>query len=283
MSRILILPGGGAHGVVQLGSIQAFLDQYKSYDALVTTSVGTLNGFFLHSNKLPELVNLWKNISNGQIYGWNPLKMFGASASLASTAPLEKLINKYLDVELLGKNPKPFFVSTTQINPLQAVTARMPYGNNTAKWLLASASAPIAFPVVSIDGQQYTDAGVMRDYNIEWAIEQGYDEIVALCPSPMVNKPVRNLIDMLELMFTATGAGQYADEINIAHILNKNKHTVSLTIYRPQSLDFGLLDFNSAGKNFEKYYNLGYTLLNKPTIQYRRVLEAGQSKWRIFH
>lgn len=282
MSRILILPGGGAHGVLQLGSIQAFLDQYKSYDALVTTSVGTLNGFFLHSNKMPDLINLWKNIANNQIYNWNPLKMFGASASLASTAPLEKLINKYLDVELLRQNPKPFFVSTTCVNPLQAVTARMPFGDNTAQWLLASASAPIAFPIVTIGRLQYTDAGVMRDYNIEWAIEQGYDEIVALCPSPMVNKPVRNLIDMLELMFTATGAGQYTDETNIARILNKNKHTVSLTVYRPETVDFGLLDFNKAGKNYQRYYELGYNLLNKPTIQYRRVLEAGQPRWKIY-
>lgn len=275
MKRALLLPGGGARGVIQLGMIYAYMNQKgwtNPYDALYGTSVGALNGILLHQGQFDQLLDLWRNIKNSKVYNWNPLKMMGHGAALASSKPLIKLIEKYLDSDLLKKNPKHFYVSATCIYPLQAETRMVPC-TETGKWILASASAPLAFPTQFLYGKQYTDGGMTRNYSIQKAIADGYDDIVVLCPSALEEKPVRNWFDMLELQMSVQSAIQYSDEVELTSLLNRIPHTVTLTIYKPNTVDLGMLDFDRAGKNFDKYFKIGYYLLNKPTLQVRRVIK----------
>jgi hypothetical protein len=91
------------------------------------------------------------------------------------------------------------------------------------------------------------------------------------------------MLDMLELQLAAQGAIQFLDESNMVRILDKSKKTVSLTVYNPNSIDLGMLDFNSASKNYDKYFKIGYDLLSKPTVQYRRVMQANKPQWMIYH
>lgn len=275
MKRALLLPGGGARGVIQLGMIYAYMHQMQwkhPYDALYGTSVGTLNGVLLHQDEFDKAIDLWRTMSNKKIYNWNPLNMFGKGASLMSSAPLAKLVDKYLNVEKLKANPIPFFSTATCVFPLQAETRQLPC-SETRDWVLASASAPIAFPTHFVYGKQYTDGGVTRNYNIEKAISDGYDDIVVLCPSALQNRPVKNLIDMLELQMAAQSTIQYSDEVELSKILDRVPHTVTLTIYKPPVVDLGMLDFDGAGKQFDKYFKMGYSLLTKPTLQVRKVIK----------
>lgn len=275
MKRALLLPGGGARGVIQLGMIYAYMHQCNwtnPYDALYGTSVGTLNGILVHQNQPDQLLDLWQNIKNSHVYNWNPFKMIGHAASLLSSTPLTGLIDKYLDLDLLKNNPKPFFASATCVYPLQAETRQLPC-KDTAKWVLASASAPLAFPTQFVYGKQYTDGGMTRNYSIQKAVVDGYDDIVVLCPSTVVEKPVLNWLDMLELQMSAQSAIQYSDEVELATLLDRVPHTVTLTIYKPPAVDLGMLDFDKAGRNFEKYFKIGYHLLNKPTLQVRKVIK----------
>lgn len=284
MSRALILPGGGSRGVIQVGMLAAYLNNHRCagshmdelpYDALYGTSVGALNGILVHQNEFDKLVKLWQNIKTEQIYTWNFFKAFGPAASLASTKPLTRIIQQYLNVDRMSLNRKPFYVSATCIDTLYAETRQMPLTTSaeTAKWILASASAPIGFPVQVIDGNQYSDGGASRDYGIEKAIDDGYDEIIVLCPSTITPKPIRNLIDMLEFQMSVQSSTQFNDETMVAQILNKSKHTVTLTIYKPPACDLDILNFSAASQNFDKYYKMGFDLLAKPTLQFRRTIK----------
>jgi|SRR5579872_6032123 len=281
--RALLLPGGGARGVLQTGLIAAYLDTYKTYDALFGTSVGALNGSLLHQNEFHNLLDLWQTIRNNKVYTWNLLKMFGSAASLASDKPLMKLINQYVNIDKLKANPTKFFVSATNLQTMRAETKQMPCEDAT-KWILCSASAPLAFPTQIYNGKRYSDGGLMRDFNIQAAIDMGYEDIIVLCPSAVTQEPIKNIIDMLEFQLTVQSAIQYEDETQLAQILNRAKKTVSLTIYKPtpEQVPFGQLDFNYAGKNFEKLYQTGYNMLSKPSLQFRRTLQAGQPKWMIY-
>lgn len=283
--RALLLAGGGARGILTVAALQAYQEQYKTYDALFGTSVGALCGALYHQGDHELLKTIFQNISNGQVYYWNPLKMFGPGAALASSAPLEKLINKYISIEKLAKNPAKFYVSITQTNPLQPVTVRLPYGPNTSKYILASASAPIAFPTQTIDGRQFTDGGISRNFGIQNAIDMGYDEIILIWPSQINQKPIKNLLDMLEFQMTAQGAVQFLDESNLVKILDRSKQTVSLTVYHPdEGAELpGMLDFTKVGRLYEQYFNIGYNMLKKPQVQYRRTLQAGKPRWMVYH
>lgn len=280
--KALCLPGGGAHGILQLGMLAAYLDSQQTYDSLYCTSVGALNGFMLHSNQFPELINIWKNMNNNHIYQWNLFKIFGTAASLASSSPLEQLIKSYLNYTALARTDKKCFISVTNLSTMKAETKQVPC-DNTAQWILTSASAPLAFPIQTINGKQYSDGGMTRDFSIEQAIKDGHTEIVVLCPSALSSKPIRNLIDMLEAQLAVQAASQYQDEVEMARILNKSQNVISLTVYRPNSVPFGQLDFNYAGKNFDKLYKLGYDMLSKPAVQFRRTLIANKPTWMVYH
>lgn len=280
--KALCLPGGGAHGILQLGMLAAYLEK-QTYDSIYGTSVGSLNAFMLHQDKFPELINIWKTVRNNHIYHWDPLKMFGSAGALASSTPLEQLIKSHLDCAALARTDKKCFISATNLSTMRAETKQVPCLPITAQWILASASAPIAFPVQTIDTQQYSDGGMSRDFNIEQAIKDGHTEIVVLCPSALNSEPIRNFIDMLEAQLAIQAASQYQDEVEMTRILNKSKNVVSLTIFRPNVVPFGQLDFDYAGKNFDKLFKLGYDMLSKPAVQFRRTLEANKPKWMVYH
>src|SRR6185437_8995290 len=124
--KALCLAGGGARGVIQVGMIVGYLDKFKDYDALFGTSVGCLNGTFVHMNEVNTLVKIWSSISNKDIYNWSFTNLFTQKASLFDSKPLESLIKQNLNLDKLLDNPKPFYISFTQINPLHAVTMQIP-------------------------------------------------------------------------------------------------------------------------------------------------------------
>ena len=280
--KALCMAGGGAHGILALGAYHAYLEKYGDYNGLFGTSVGSLNGILIHQGELDKAIDLWKHVKNSDIFTWNPLKMFGSSASLADSKPLAKLIDQYINLDLLSKNPRKFYVTATCIATAKPETRVLPCAD-MAQWILASASAPIAFPVQTINNVQYTDGGPTSNYNLRVAIDDGYDEIILICPSNMQARPIKNLLDMLAFQMQVQGAIQLNDETGLINLLNKSKHTVAATIYAPEApLDFGPLDFNKASANYERYFNIGYGMIKKPVVQFRKVLQAGAKTWMIY-
>lgn len=286
MSRALILPGGGARGVLQTGMYAAYLEQYKTYDFICGTSAGSLNATLIAQNEVFKMLELWRTIKNSDIFKWNVFNIFGPNGSLMDTTPLAGLIHKTLDINKLKQSGKPFYASTTQINPLAAVTKNVcdMTQEQAEKWVLASASAPLAFPVQAIDGKQYSDGGLTRNFGISHAVALGATEIIVLCCSTINSVNVRNLLDMVMLQLSVQSAAQFTDETELAQILNKSQHTVSLTVYKPDSIDLKQLDFTGASRNYKKYYEQGYNIMNKPALQFRKVAQTGmQPRWQVFH
>jgi predicted acylesterase/phospholipase RssA len=282
----LCLSGGGARGSIETGMIQAYLDQHGSYDQLYGTSVGALNGVFLHQGDFETLKSIWANIRNNQIYNWAPWNLFTSGASLFSSAPLAKMINKYLNIEKIRANLKPFYVSASHVNPLRSICIPLASVSDAdmARWVLCSASAPVGFPVQNCGDHQYTDGGPTSNYNIQTAIKNGCTDITLLACSTMSNKRIKNIIDMIEWNFNAQAYDQLSREADTIRLLEKANDLVALTVYQPPAnIDLpGMLDFNIAGKGYQKWFDFGYNLLKKPTIQYRRMLQAGKPKWMVY-
>ena len=281
--RALILPGGGARGILQTGMYQAYTEKYGTYDFICGTSAGSLNATLIAQDEIPKMHDLWAGIKNSDIFKWNLLNIFGPNGSLADTTPLKNLIHETLDVT---KIKKPFYASVTQINPLEAMTRNTQemQQSEAEAWVLASASAPLAFPVQTINGKQYTDGGLTRNYGISHAVSLGATEIIVLCCSTINSSNIKNLLDMIMLQLAVQSCAQFTDETELAQILNKSQHTVSLTVYKPDNIDLKQLDFTGAGKNYKKYYEIGYNLLTKPALQFRKIIQPGlKPRWQVFH
>ena len=70
---VWVLSGGGAQGAVQVGMMRALLAAGHAPDAIVATSVGSLNGSFFAVDptleRLDELAEKWRSVSVTSMFG----------------------------------------------------------------------------------------------------------------------------------------------------------------------------------------------------------------------
>ncbi len=75
--RGLVLQGGGAKGAYQFGCLLAFAERGVTFDAVAGTSVGALNAFLWSSGSLREGEELYRNLSQDDIYPFRLSGVFG--------------------------------------------------------------------------------------------------------------------------------------------------------------------------------------------------------------
>ena len=63
-----MLEGGGAKGAYTLGCLTALREKGIEFDVVAGTSVGSLNGALLSSNRLTEGKELWKNLTFSKVF-----------------------------------------------------------------------------------------------------------------------------------------------------------------------------------------------------------------------
>lgn len=164
----LVLSGGGAKGAYQAGVIDQIHKRLGlQYEVVSGVSVGNLNGAMVAQDKVDELVNIWKNISDDKVYKkksvlkvvWQFVKhkigIGNAPFSVYNNDPLKKLISKHLVYEDLVTD---FLSGRVSLNTGE-------YKNdldadNFIDQVLASTAIPMIWKPVEFDDQQWVDGGV---------------------------------------------------------------------------------------------------------------------------
>jgi predicted acylesterase/phospholipase RssA len=89
--RVLVLSGGGSHGAWQAGAIKALCSKY-SYDAIVGTSVGSVNAVGLSFLGPNEIESLWLGLKGTDRIMKLNLEWPWKSSGLYSFSPLKEFI-----------------------------------------------------------------------------------------------------------------------------------------------------------------------------------------------
>jgi len=173
----LVLSGGGARGFAHMGVARALYEKGLRPDAISGVSAGAIAGAFLAAGFEPEEVyhlledqDIMK-ISSIQIPKEGLLKLTG----------LKKQIQKHIRYKNIEDLPVPLWVAVTNLQK-----ARVEYHNKgpLADLVLASASIPIVFSPVEINGFQYVDGGVMDNLPIK-PIRRLCQKVIAVNISPV--------------------------------------------------------------------------------------------------
>jgi NTE family protein len=190
--KVLVLSGGGSKGSYQVGVLNKWiLDEGCEYDAFIGTSVGAINATHLAQaapGKLKEryqgLREMWWDLENDKIYDkwflgevaalWKP--------SMYCAAPLRQLIIDHLNYEMLAKSGRKLRVVAVSWKTGQVVIANEATPD-LEKWVYASASMPVFFDPIEIEGELYTDGGLREIAPIGEAIKLGADEIDVIITS----------------------------------------------------------------------------------------------------
>lgn len=261
--RALVLSGGGSKGAFQVGKIKQLTERGFMWDIITGVSVGALNTSFLAMYNVRDqrqaaidLVELWDTCvtSNASIYkGWAPWILTYVPAiwkgSVYNTQPLKELLHAKFLHERMHNSDVEVYIGSCSVNTgLYKVCKK-----DEPKFLdfvLASASFPIAFPPVMIDGELYTDGGVRTVVPIMDAINAGATEIDVIMTSPVQTDttsirtiPSSAVSKIIPLALRVTDI--LLDEVFLMDIERiKHTHNVIINIFAPKnpsthsSLDF---------------------------------------------
>ena len=207
MKKALVLAGGGTRGIYQVGAIEALKEIGEDdWNIITGTSVGALNAAMLVQGDFDRMVDMYEHLKADQIVNGfvpNPDDMTIANfiRDREEFIPSFKawFRDRGVDISPFKENmadyyvPERFFRSDIDFGCITA-TAKGHEGvyvtkdmmkENGLDWLIASASAYPAFPMMNINGTDYVDGGYFDNFPIDFALRLGAEQVIAIDLEPI--------------------------------------------------------------------------------------------------
>jgi len=156
----IVLCGGGIRGLSQIGVLAALEDHDIFPDVISGSSIGAILGAFYASGYSPrEMLEVSKE---SKLY-----KVFKPSfrrKGISNMKYLEHLLNKYLKDDSFEQLKKPLYVCACN---LYTGNADIFSSGPLIGPVLASAAVPVVFQPQELNGQLYTDGGLLNVLPVE--------------------------------------------------------------------------------------------------------------------
>lgn len=241
--RALILCGGGARGAMEVGFYQAVIELGLSFDLVVGSSVGALNGALIAAGLSPaELAALWRGIRQHDLIAWSWRTLLSGAGGFYSFEPLRRLLRKTLPAQRFEDLRHPLVVTTTNLQ-----TGQVHYWGGQGDLLepvIASMSLPGIFPPVWIGGEPHVDGGVASNVPFDPAVDRGITEmLLVLCTCcPPATHRLRSPFDILLRSFLISLDSKYVCDLN-----HYRRRGIAMRVVQPVfPVNVGLLDFRHA-------------------------------------
>ena len=188
--KALVLSGGGLKGSYQIGAYKALKKLRYNFDIVTGTSIGAINGAFITAKEEKKAIELWKNVKINFLftekvnddfivleYLRNIIKNKGMDVSA-----LENNINKYLNKNKFFKSNINFGLVTVNKKTKQPkyLEKKDLTKENLSDYLMASACFYPIFQSKKIANEEYLDGGYHDNMPIDFAIQLGADDIIAI-------------------------------------------------------------------------------------------------------
>lgn len=238
----LVLSGGGTRGVAHLGVIKALEESGIKPDIISGVSAGSIVGALYADGNNPE--EILEVFASHKVFSF--LEFTIPKIGFIKMTGFEKTLKKLLKARNF---------EDLQI-PLKVFTVNMNTGKYTcfdkgplAVAIKASSSIPIIFPPVEIDGELYTDGGLINNFPLE-ALEGKCKRIIGVSVNPL---SIKWKLDTLKTIAERTF------QLNIRNHTLDRKDRCDLFI-EPEGLDdYSLVDLSGA----EEMFNMGYKTAKK--------------------
>jgi NTE family protein len=288
VKRALVLSGGGSKGAYQVGALKYLLvDEKREYDCLCGVSVGAINiAHLAHYGEgqgleaVSTLEDLWRGLTTEQVYKrWFPFGKLHAAwqwdwckcmrrPSVYDSRPLRKFIDAHLDpekVRAVGKKLR-FGAVCLDTGKYRGFTEEDP---DMLGAVLASSSYPMFLTPVEVDGELWSDGGLVNVTPLKEAIDLGAEVIDVIMTQPPAHyselkdpSGLDNGMRSVDIMVATI----VEDDIKIAMMTNRlaelgeapGKRKIEIRLLRPEeSLRCGSLTFKP--ENSARLIQTGYT------------------------
>jgi NTE family protein len=294
LRRALVLSGGGCKGAFEVGALHYLIcETGLDFQILLGSSVGALNAAVLGQarnlrqlqEQTKKLTRIWEGITgNNSIYRSNLLGVINLFLCNALYQPvgLRQIIAKNIDPALLCDNPY-----KSVLTPAVAIETGELYYADTRKrksketildYITASASIPIFFPPVKIDGKHWYDGGLRDLTPLGGAFKEHSEEVYVILTfpvndnlEPILNKVVyRGVLKSLLRIANIINSEISANDLQLVKLTNQyyrlfGKKRVPTYIIAPRRpLQGHVLDF--APSRIKENMKLGYEAAKRPVL-----------------
>lgn len=196
----LALSGGGARGFAHIGVLKALEENGIFPDLIAGVSAGSIIGSLYCAGYSPdEMLALFKNQQFKDMAELNMPRI-----SLFEFDGFKKFMRHALKRHKFEELERPLKVIVTDIDNGVSVTLD---SGNVAQAVFASCSIPVIFPPMLIDGTNYVDGGLLRNFPVT-PIRSLCDYVIGIDVNPISNTHYKkNLLGMAQrsysLMFRA--------------------------------------------------------------------------------
>ena len=184
----LVLGGGGSRGAYECGVIKALDQLGVKADVVVGTSVGSLIGACYAQKEVEAAIEMWLHMETDTVFDIcsNPsnidyFREFVRHGGASST-PLRKGLDIYMDEDKIRKSPMEYGLVTTEfpsMNPRYLWKEDIPKGR-LLDFMAASCAAFPAIHTYEIDGTTYIDGGYSNNLPVFMARQKNAKFIIAV-------------------------------------------------------------------------------------------------------
>jgi predicted patatin/cPLA2 family phospholipase len=301
IKRALCLSGGGSKGAWAGGLVQQFIEERGyDWDMYFGTSTGSLLNTLIPLKDMKRLKEAYTNVTNKNIFSVDPftkrgkLNIFNAiwriinsKTSLGESGGLEKILKSmfspddFYNIRKLDKHVWSCVSDYTHNQVQYGYNQNLTY-DEYIKYTLASTSVPLAMNLVTVNGSDHLDGGVLMHVPIQKAIDEGADEVdvIILRPEKIDTTEWRpkNILDVM--LRTIDIMQEHISEANVLIAqLNAGKKDVKLRIrYTPYKLTDNSLMFDK--ELMLKWWDEGYEFGRKENQSHKVILKStDKRKW----
>lgn len=176
----LALSGGGAKGFAHCGALKALEEFGLKPDIICGTSAGAIVGALYAAGSDPVDISrmfMGKEFSNF-------VKMMIPKSGFFDHSPFMDFLNQYLRVETFEKLDIPLYVMASDLDNGKSTVFT---SGEIAPCVLASCCLPVIFNPVEINGTNYVDGGIFRNFPVV-PIRDICDEVIGINVSPIISE-----------------------------------------------------------------------------------------------
>ena len=266
----LVLAGGGSLGAYEVGALKALNELGLKFDIVTGTSIGAINAFFVATNQIDKLIELWENITVEQVVknsvninaklitkfsfkkAFKALRAFGR-IKRANITPFKELCKRNIDPNLIKEDTIKIGIVTTEFPSFKKrkiVLNEIP-AELRLQYLHASSACFPIFPVEKIKDKHYVDGGYKDNMPVEFCFELGADEIV------LIDMGMPNVPRYEERLCSLPNVKRIQNKSRFKSIMDFEKETLE------KNMKQGYLD---ALKCFGKYVGKKYYFIKENNI-----------------
>lgn len=232
----LILAGGGAKGIYQIGAYKALLEMDVQIEAIAGTSIGAINGALIASGDFEGAMEMWSNVTldkgvciSRELRDPNNLFIYKNFPALfieliknggLDASPTMEMLSCYIDEDKVRQSGINYGLVTYSISNMKSrelFLEDIPHGQ-LLDYILASSHIP-GVKKIGPKGEKFLDGGVVDNAPIALLKKRGYNRLIVIDNAGMKGVAHKKNLSCVEVVYIRP---YVIEELGVAFDFDKN-------------------------------------------------------------